>query len=82
MQHLNGFAIFFDLILYNIILKGYDFMSDTEQIIRSINAVSLIDVEQRCNDAKDQDEWTLWNSIYNYILAQKQQKLISQGGLY
>ena len=71
MQHLNGFAIFFDLILYNIILKGYDFMSDTEQIIRSINAVSLIDVEQRCNDAKDQDEWTLWNSIYNYILAQK-----------
>ncbi len=82
MQHLNGFAIFFDLILYNIILKGYDFMSDTEQIIRSINAVSLIDVEQRCNDAKDQDEWTLWNSIYNYILAQKQQKLISQGGPY
>lgn len=73
---------FFDLILYNIILKGYDFMSDTEQIIRSINAVSLIDVEQRCNDAKDQDEWTLWNSIYNYILAQKQQKLISQGGPY
>lgn len=82
MQHLNGFAIFFDLILYNIILKGYDFMSDTEQIIRSINAVSLIDVEQRCNDAKDQNEWTLWNSIYNYILAQKQQKLISQGGPY
>ena len=82
MQHLNGFAIFFDLILYNIILKGYDFMSDTEQIIRSTNAVSLIDVEQRCNDAKDQDEWTLWNSIYNYILAQKQQKLISQGGPY
>lgn len=79
---MNGFAIFFDLILYNIILKGYDFMSDTEQIIRSINAVSLIDVEQRCNDAKDQDEWTLWNSIYNYILAQKQQKLISQGGPY
>lgn len=82
MQHLNGFAIFFDLILYNIILKGCDFMSDTEQIIRSINVVSLIDVEQRCNDAKDQDEWTLWNSIYNYILAQKQQKLISQGGPY
>lgn len=82
MQHLNGFAIFFDLILYNIILKGCDFMSDTEQIIRSINAVSIIDVEQRCNDAKDQDEWTLWNSIYNYILAQKQQKLISQGGPY
>ena len=82
MQHLNGFAIFFDLILYNIILKGCDFMSDTEQIIRSINAVSLIDVEKRCNDAKDQDEWTLWNSIYNYILAQKQQKLISQGGPY
>lgn len=82
MQRLNGFAIFFDLILYNIILKGFDFMSDTEQIIRSINAVSLIDVEQRCNDAKDQDEWTLWNSIYNYILAQKQQKLISQGGPY
>ena len=82
MQHLNGFAIFFDLILYNIILKGYDFMSDTEQIIRSINAVSLIDVEHRCNDAKDQNEWTLWNSIYNYILAQKQQKLISQGGPY
>lgn len=82
MQHLNGFAIFFDLILYNIILKGCDFMSDTEQIIHSINAVSLIDVEQRCNDAKDQDEWTLWNSIYNYILAQKQQKLISQGGPY
>lgn len=79
---MNGFAIFFDLILYNIILKGYDFMSDTEQIIRSINAVSLIDVEQRCNDAKDQNEWTLWNSIYNYILAQKQQKLISQGGPY
>ena len=76
---MNGFAIFFDLILYNIILKGFDFMSDTEQIIRSINAVSLIDVEQRCNDAKDQDEW---NSIYNYILAQKQQKLISQGGPY
>lgn len=73
---------FFDLILYNIILKGCDFMSDTEQIIRSINAVSLIDLEQRCNDAKDQDEWTLWNSIYNYILAQKQQKLISQGGPY
>ena len=82
MQRLNGFAIFFDLILYNIIFKGCDFMSDTEQIIRSINAVSLIDVEQRCNDAKDQDEWTLWNSIYNYILAQKQQKLISQGGPY
>ncbi|MFJ6933231.1 hypothetical protein [Lactobacillus sp. UMNPBX17] len=57
-------------------------MSDTEQIIRSINAVSLIDVEHRCNDAKDQNEWTLWNSIYNYILAQKQQKLISQGGPY
>ena len=54
-------------------------MSDTEQIIRSINAVSLIDVEQHCNDAKDQNEWTLWNSIYNYILAQK---LISQGGPY
>ena len=57
-------------------------MSDTEQIIRSINAVSLIDVEQRCNDAKDQNEQTLWNSIYNYILAQKPQKLISQGGPY
>ena len=50
---MNGFAIFFDLILYNNILKGCDFMSDTEQIIRSINAVSLIDVEQHCNDAKD-----------------------------
>ena len=57
-------------------------MSDSEQIIRSFNAVSLIDVEQRCNDAKDQNEWTLWNSIYNYILEQKQQKLISQGGPY
>lgn len=55
-------------------------MSDAEQIIRSINAASLIDVEQRCNDAKDQNEWTLWNTIYNYILAQKQQKIISQGG--
>ncbi|WP_338935148.1 hypothetical protein [Lactobacillus helveticus] len=40
-------------------------MSDTEQIIRSINAASsLIDVEQRCNDVKDQNEWTLWNTIY------------------
>lgn len=58
-------------------------MSDAEQIIRSINATSsLIDVEQRCNDAKDQNEWTLWNTIYNYILAQKQQKIISQGGPY
>lgn len=55
-------------------------MSDAEQIIRSINAASLIDVEQRCNDAKDQNEWPLWNTIYNYILAQKQQKIISQGG--
>ena len=35
-------------------------MSDTEQIIRSINAASLIDVEQRCNDAKDQNEWILY----------------------
>ena len=46
-------------------------MSDTEQIIRSINAVSLIDVEQRCNDAKDQDEWTLWNSIYKRVVLVK-----------
>ena len=51
-------------------------MSDTEQIIRSINAVSLIDVEQHCNDAKDQNEWTLWNSIYNYILAQNSKNLL------
>ncbi|AYE61101.1 hypothetical protein SOL52_07305 [Lactobacillus helveticus] len=35
-------------------------MSDNEQIIRSINAASLIDVEQRCNDAKDQNEWILY----------------------
>lgn len=57
-------------------------MSDTEQIMKSINAASLNDIDQRCMDSKTQAEWNLWNSIYNYVLAQKQKKIVSQGGPY